>query len=300
MQTILIDPKQSLSFSRIIYGMWRLTDDADTSPAHIQRKIETCLEHGITTFDQADIYGDYQSETTLGACLQQAPQLKQNMHIITKCDIMLTGAAFPARRVKYYDTSAQHICACVDQSLQRMQIERIDMLLLHRPDPLFNPTETGAELDRLVANGKVRTVGVSNFKPYDWDLLQSHMQTPLRTNQIEISLCATSAFTNGGIAHMQRLGLPIQAWSPLAGGDLAQHTALWQTLTNVAERLNGVSPTLLALAWVLKHPACIMPVIGTNKPERIAELAGALQLVPSINREMWFELYTAAIGNDVP
>ncbi|MDH3264447.1 MAG: aldo/keto reductase, partial [Paracoccaceae bacterium] len=198
---------KGLKLSRIVYGLWRLGDDPDASPRHVQAKIEACLEQGITTFDEADIYGDYESESLFGAALKRAPQLKKQIEVITKCDIMLVSQKAPKRRVKHYDTSAAHIAASVDASLRKMAVERIDLLLIHRTDPFMDHRETGAALDATVASGKVRAVGASNFRPWDWTLLQSAMKTKLVTNQLELSLVAHEAFTNGDIAFLQERGL---------------------------------------------------------------------------------------------
>ena len=191
---------EDLYFSRIVYGMWRLGDDADTSPAHVQAKIEACLEQGITTMDQADIYGGYMAEEILGNALTS--DLRNKIEIVTKCDIVAPVGRYETARVKYYDTSRAHIVASVDHSLRLMNIDRIDTLLIHRPDPLMDHHETGAALDEVVASGKVRAVGVSNFKLHDWTLLQSAMKSKLVTNQIEMSLTAPDAFTNGDLAFL--------------------------------------------------------------------------------------------------
>ncbi len=196
-----IEITEDLAFSRIVYGMWRLGDDDDTSPAHIQAKIEACLAQGITTMDQADIYGGYQAEALLGAALKGASDLRDQIEIVTKCDIVAPVGRYSDARVKHYDTSAEHISKSIDTSLKLMGIDRIDLLLIHRPDPFMDHRETGRALDAPVASGKVRAVGVSNFKPHDWALLQSGMQTRLATNQIELSLQSHEPFTNGDIAH---------------------------------------------------------------------------------------------------
>ena len=188
-----------LDFSRIVYGMWRLGDDTDTSPAHIQAKIEACLEQGITTMDQADIYGGYEAEELLGNALRAAPGLRERIEIVTKCDIVAPVGRYADARVKYYDTSSSHISTSIDTSLKLMNIDHIDLLLIHRPDPLMDHNDTGAALDAAVASGKVRAVGVSNFKLHDWTLLQSAMNTPLATNQIELSLLAHQGFTSGDV-----------------------------------------------------------------------------------------------------
>ncbi|MFW5655731.1 MAG: aldo/keto reductase, partial [Roseicyclus sp.] len=179
-----------LDLSRIVYGMWRLGDDADTSPAHVQAKVEACLAQGITTMDQADIYGGYRAEALLGAAFRASPGLRDKVELVTKCDIVAPFGRYAHARVKHYDTSAAHIAASVEMSLREMATDRIDLLLIHRPDPLMDHLETGRALDALVASGKVRAVGVSNFRPWDWRLLQSAMTTRLATNQIEMSaLC---------------------------------------------------------------------------------------------------------------
>ncbi len=187
---------ETLDFSRLIYGMWRIGDDSDTSPAYVERKIQTCLDQGITTFDQADIYGGYAAEAVLGGALKANPALRGQMEIVTKCDIVAPMGRYSDARVKYYDTSRSHIGKSVEFSLTEMGIETIDLLLIHRPDPLMDHHETGAALDDLVKSGKVRNVGVSNFRPWDWELLQSAMSNRLVTNQIEISLKEIAPFTN--------------------------------------------------------------------------------------------------------
>lgn len=287
-----------LSFSRIVYGMWRLGDDSDTSPAHVQAKIEACLAQGITTMDQADIYGGYEAEEVLGNAFKAAPALKDKVEIVTKCDIVAPAGRYADARVKYYDTSRAHIIASVDHSLRLMNIDKIDTLLIHRPDPMMDHHETGAALDEVVASGKVRTVGVSNFKLHDWTLLQSAMKTPLITNQIELSLAAHQGFTNGDVAYLQERNVPIMAWSPLGGGSLMTGTGAVQDAMAKVATDNGVDTGAVAVAWLLAHPANIMPVMGTNNIDRIKGLSDAMKV--KMDRETWFELYTAALGTEVP
>ena len=287
-----------LSFSRIVYGMWRLGDDTDTSPAHVQAKIEACLEQGITTMDQADIYGGYEAEEVLGNALRAAPQLKDQIEIVTKCDIIAPAGRYADARVKYYDTSRAHILASVDHSLRLMNIDRIDTLLIHRPDPMMDHLETGAALDEVVASGKVRSVGVSNFKLHDWTLLQSAMKTKLVTNQIELSVSAHEGFTNGNVAYLQERHVPIMAWSPLGGGSLMTGSGAVQDAMAAVANANGVDNAAVAVAWLLAHPANIVPVMGTNNLDRIKTLSDATKV--KMDRQTWFELYTAALGNEVP
>ena len=284
----------NVTLSRLIYGMWRLSDDTDTSASHVQAKIEACLAQGITTMDQADIYGGYEAEEVLGHALRAAPQLRDQIEIVTKCDILVGAGRYASTRVKHYDTSAAHIAASVDHSLQLMATDYIDLLLIHRPDPLMDHRETGAALDAAVASGKVGSVGVSNFKPHDWNLLQSAMQTPLVTNQIEISVLETSAFTNGDLAFLQERDVPAMAWSPLAGGALfsGDNPKLLALLGTI-----GDGDSAAAVAWLLAHPARILPVLGTNNLSRIQALDAACGI--AMDRETWFEIYEAANGCEV-
>jgi len=248
--------------------------------------------------DQADIYGGYEAEEVLGNALKAAPALKDQIEIVTKCDIVAPAGRYADAKVKYYDTSRAHILASVDHSLRLMNIDKIDTLLIHRPDPMMDHHETGAALDEVVASGKVRSVGVSNFKLHDWTLLQSAMKTPLITNQIELSLTAHAGFTNGDVAYLQERNVPIMAWSPLGGGSLMTGTGAAQdALAKIASE-NGVDNAAVAVAWLLAHPANIMPVMGTNNINRIKSLSDALKV--NMDRETWFALYTAALGTEVP
>ncbi|AUQ50279.1 aldo / keto reductase [Phaeobacter inhibens] len=288
---------EGLEFSRLVYGMWRLGDDSDTSTAHVEAKIEACLAQGITTFDQADIYGGYAGEGILGQALKANPALRDRMEIVSKCDIVAPVGRYADAAVKHYDTSSAHITRSVETSLMEMGIDHIDLLLIHRPDPLMDHVETGAALDALVAAGKVRAVGVSNFRPWDWELLQSGMKTPLATNQIEISLSEITPFTNGDLAFHQRQGHPLMAWSPLGGGGLMTGRG------QLAERLDeiaaaqGVDRAAVAIAFLLRHPARILPVLGTNNLARIKQASDALKV--ELDRPTWFKLYEAALGREV-
>jgi predicted oxidoreductase len=288
-----------VSLSRILYGMWRLGDDSDTSPAHVQAKVEACLAQGITSMDQADIYGDYGAEAILGQALKSAPKLRDQIEIVTKCDIVAPVGRHSNARIKHYDTSRTHLFSSVDTSLRLMETDRIDLLLIHRPDPLMDACETGAALDELVSSGKVRAVGVSNFKLHDWSLLQASMKTRLASNQIEISLLHNAPFTNGDIAFLQERGIPPMAWSPLGGGDLFEHSNkhLLSVLQSVA-KAHGTDASAVAVAWLLAHPARIMPVMGTNRLDRIKRIGDASKI--EIDRQTWFELYSAALGHEVP
>ena len=293
-----IELSQGLSFSRLVYGMWRLADDSDTSVKHVDAKINAALDQGITTFDQADIYGGYTAEAVMGAAMKASPSLRQRMEIVSKCDIVIDAGRHSGARVKHYNTTAAHINASVDASLTEMGIDEIDVLLVHRPDPLMDHHETGAALDALVDAGKVRAVGVSNFRPWDWNLLQSAMRHPLVTNQIELSLKHIAPLTNGDLAFHQQHGHVVMAWSPLGGGDLmTASNELTHRLDSIATR-SGVDRAAVATAFLLAHPAKITPVLGTNNLERISAISAAE--IVELDRQDWFSLYEAALGSEVP
>ena len=296
MERITLSP--SLEMSRIVYGMWRLADDDDTTTANVERKINLCLDQGITTFDQADIYGGYTAEAVMGQAMKANPALRDRMEIVTKCDIVAPMGRYADAPCKYYDTSRAHIEKSVDLSLQEMAIEHIDLLLIHRPDPMMDHHETGAALDEIVASGKVGNIGVSNFRPWDWELLQSAMKTSLVTNQIEISLAEINPFTNGDIAFHQRQDHAMMAWSPLGGGSLMTgDSATAKVMDEMAQRA-GVDRAAVAVAFLLAHPAKIVPVMGTNSLDRIAKISDALKV--ELSRTDWYRLYEAALGQEVP
>lgn len=287
----------TLDMSRIVYGMWRVADDADTSVKHVTDKIDACLAQGITTFDQADIYGDYTAEAVLGTALRGQSALRDQMQIVTKCDIVAPCGKYSDVPVKYYDTSAAHLNASVEASLTSMAIDHIDLLLVHRPDPLMDHLETGAALDALVTSGKVGNIGVSNFKPWDWELLQAGMSNRLVTNQLEVSLCAHEGLVNGDIAFHQKNAQPIMAWSPLGGGALMTADDDIGRMLDIIANENGVDRSAVAVAWVLAHPAKILPVMGTNNLTRIAAISDAFKV--KMDRQTWYKLYTAALGREI-
>lgn len=293
------------SLSQMAYGVWRLSEADNTSVSANLARIDACLAQGITTFDHADIYGDYSCEALFGEAIKARPSLRQDIEIVTKTDIMLLSQKHPNTRVKHYDTSPAHVTATVDRSLQRIGVDVIDLLLIHRPDPLCDATALGACLDGLIDSGKVRGVGVSNYMPWDVDLLQSRMKHRLQTNQIELSLLNTSPFINGQVAHAQQHRMPIMAWSPLGGGRLhSQATQAGSAAARLAPKLaalakaSGIDTTAVAMAWLMHHPVGVVPVMGSNQLDRIGAFAQALK-VP-MDRQTWFELYEMANGHEVP
>ncbi|MDB9806676.1 MAG: aldo/keto reductase [Amylibacter sp.] len=288
---------ENIDFSQIIYGMWRLADGEINDAKSVTDKINLCLDQGITTFDQADIYGDYSAEAIFGVALKEDKSLRSKIEIVTKCGIVAPCGKYADVPVKYYDTSKKHIDASVNASLKNMNIDYIDMLLIHRPDPYMDHDETGQALDTLIKSGKIGAVGVSNFKPYDWELLQSSMVNKLHTNQIELSLQSIDAFSNGDVAFHQKNASPIMAWSPLGGGKLMIES---NQLTNKMDQIGShynVDRAAVAISFLLSHPANIIPIMGTNNIDRISRISDALKV--KMDRITWFELYTAALGREV-
>ena len=287
----------TLDLSQIIYGMWRLADGKNSDNKSVSNKINLCLEQGITTFDQADIYGDYSAEALFGRVLKENKALRNKIEIVTKCGIVAPCGKYSDVPVKYYDTSKKHINASVNASLKNMNVDHIDMLLIHRPDPFMDHYETGHALDELVKSGKVRSVGVSNYRPYDWELLQSSMNNQLHTNQIELSLQSIESFTNGDVAFHQKNASPIMAWSPLGGGKLmTDKNELTNKMDEIASNYN-VDRSAVAISFLLTHPANIIPIMGTNNINRISKISDAFKV--KMDRITWFELYTAALGREV-
>lgn len=289
----------TIALSRIVYGMWRIGDDSDTTPAHVQAKIEACLEQGITTIDQADIYGGYTAEAILGHALADAPSLRDQIELVTKCDIVAPAGRYADRRVKYYDTSAAHITSSIEHSLRDMKTDHVDLLLIHRPDPMMDHHATGKALDDLITSGKTRAVGVSNFKLNDWTLLQSAMTNKLATNQVELSVLNHAPFIDGDVQWMQERGISPMAWSPLGGGSLfgQESQAVHAVLHRIATEQN-VDVAAVAIAWLLAHPVKILPVMGTNSLSRIKTFSQANAV--TLDRQTWFEILTAAQGHEVP
>lgn len=288
--------------SRLVMGAWRLAEWQMTIQ-ELLTWLHTGLELGITTVDHADIYGDYTCESLFGQALQQKPALRDQLQLVSKCGIKLVSSNRPNHQLKHYDTSRAHILASVEQSLQQLQTDYLDLLLLHRPDPFMDADETAEALIYLVQSGKVRHVGVSNFSPSQYEFLASRMEVPLVTNQIEISVMHLDPFLDGTLDHCQQLRVAPMAWSPFGGGDLfhsssPQAQRLRTTLSEIGQQLGNLTIDQVALAWLLTHPAKIVPILGTGKPNRIKAAAAAANL--TLTREQWFAIWTASIGTEVP
>ncbi len=285
--------------SAIVAGVWRM-DEWNFDVAARQRWVEHCLALGITSFDHADIYGDYQVERLFGAVLAAAPRLRDSMQLVTKFGIKLRSAHRPAHAVKSYDTSRQHIIDSVEESLRALRTDRIDVLLIHRPDLLMDPAEVAETFHALRAAGKVLHFGVSNHTPSQFALLHRHI--PLVTNQIELSPLQLGALGDGTLDQSVELGLRPMIWSPLAGGRLLTSTdddavRVRAVLQDLASR-HGVSETTIAFAWLLRHPSRPIPITGSRRIEALRESVAALDV--TLARDEWYRVWEAGAGHEVP
>lgn len=290
-----------LSISNIVHGMWRLTEWGFSQDQLISF-VEECLAMGIDTFDHADIYGDYMVEEVFGKALGTVPELNNKIKVITKCGIKLLSDNRPDHYIKHYDTSYDHIVWSVNNSLDKLKREQIDVLLIHRPDPFSDPSEIARAFSDLRQSGKVQEFGVSNYLPGQFDNLQAHMDFPLVTNQVEISVAALQEFDNGTIDLCQEVGIPPMAWSPLSGGSIFNgETHRFLTIRNVLHKISdeyGVTIDQIMYAWLLKHPANIIPLVGSGKIERVKAAVDSLDI--DLTRQQWFELWVASKGENVP
>ena len=289
--------------SRLVWGAWRSVGTPETdTPTKLARLIEACLELGITTFDHADVYGGYRAEALFGAALREWKGLRSRIELVTKCGIALVGSERPAHRVKHYDSSGAHIRHSLEASLRLLGTDHVDLLLLHRPDPLMDADETAGALEQLVHAGKTRAVGVSNHTPAQIDLLQARLSIPLVTNQVELSLMQPAVLFDGMLDHAQLRRMAPMAWSPLGGGSLfarstPQAQRVGPALDQVARELD-VDAGSVALAWLLRLPSRPIPVLGTSRIGRLRDLARADRL--ELDRQTWFELLEASAGHEVP
>jgi predicted oxidoreductase len=284
--------------SPVVAGLWRLADwRLDT--AGLVRWIEQALELGVTSFDHADIYGNYGVEALFGDALAAAPGLRAKMQIVTKCGIRLVSPARPAHAIKHYDSSRAHVVASVDQSLRALRTDRIDLLLIHRPDPLADPDELADTFGALRAQGKVLHFGVSNHAPSQFAML--HRRCALVTNQIEFSPLHLDPLSDGTLDQCTDLGLRPMLWSPLARGRLftseddAARRVRW-VLGELAHEL-GVSPATVAYAWLMRHPSRPHPITGSRRIEALAEAVAAQRV--ALDRAQWTRVWTASTGHDV-
>ena len=287
------------TLSRIVAGAWRMAD-WQFSVAERVRWIEGCLDLGITTFDHADIYGNYAVEALFGEALAAAPQLRERMQIVTKCGIRMMSSARPEHRLGHYDTSAAHVERSVDNSLAALRTDRLDVLLIHRPDALMDADALAECFGRLRTAGKVRHFGVSNFTPAQFALLNRRIE--LVTNQIEASPLHIAPFYDGTLDQAQDLGKAPMIWSALAGGRLfTGDDEAARRVRAVLQRIageRGVSVTTLVYAWLLRHPARLIPLTGSRRLDAMREAVAALDV--EVDAQTWYEIWVAGNGAPAP
>jgi predicted oxidoreductase len=283
--------------SSVIYSFWRAMEDPDgISYDTIKSKLLACLKQGVTTFDHADIYGDYQVEELFGKALKEVSVKREDIVISTKCGVNVISRSRPANRIRYYDSSPEHILKSVERSLKNLQTDYIDILLIHHPDPLMDADETASALTKLVNKGSVRYVGVVDFTVHQHQLLQSRLSIPIITNHLEFNLLNTKPLQDGTIDFIkQQYSRPL-AWAPLAGGRLLDENDpttfnIRSTLKSVAQRYD-INEEQLAIAWLLKTGA--LPIVGTNNLVRLKNATSAVNV--KLERQDWYEIYFSAIN----
>ncbi|MGC8828432.1 MAG: aldo/keto reductase [Verrucomicrobiia bacterium] len=314
MKTIGIGAGQLIA-TRLAYGCWRIAGASNPSEVTPQlfekgkKAIIAAYEAGYTLFDNADIYSGGTAEKILGSVLREIPGMRNRIIIVTKCGVRRAGE--PSSDSPYrYDFSKDYIINSCEGSLKRLGIETIDIYLLHRPDYLCNPEEVAEAFNILYSSGKVKAFGVSNFSPTQIQMLQRYCANKLIVNQIEISLLETSAFEDGRLDQCIMEKITPMAWSPLGGGALCAdksetHSKFSQekikrvreAIDKIAQQKN-TTPTVIALAWLLKHPAGIIPIVGSTNPERIRESVAADEI--DLTRDEWYTLLQASYGCRLP
>ena len=286
----------------MVYGTWRLLDTKPTAQ-EINRRLHACLELGITTLDTAEIYGLYEVEEALGAALALSPGLRDKFELVTKADIYVPCSYHPDRRTAHYNATAPRLLKSLEKSLRFLGTDHVELFLVHRPDWLTRADDTAGGLNGLLRSGKIRAAGVSNYSASQFDLLNAQMERPLVTNQIEFHLLHPEPIHDGTLHQCEQFGVRPMAWSPLAGGRIFDPSnpaaaRLAAAAQSMASRYDGATLEQLAYAWILAHPSHPLPVIGTNKLERLQSAAKAEAIV--LEREDWYALWEAAQGRRIP
>lgn len=289
-------------FSRFVYGTWRILDDG-SSIQDINRRLHQCVELGMTTIDTAEIYGLYEVETALGKALALSPGLRDQLEIVTKAGIYVPNKYHPERHTAHYNASAQRLVKSLEKSLRLMGTDHVELFLVHRPDWLTSADDTALGLNQLCRDGKIRNAGVSNYNVHQFDLLNIRMDQALVTNQVEFHLLHMNPISDGTFDLCQKYRLQPMAWSPLAGGRLfdtknESATRIAKVVSLISEKYNSATVEQLAYAWIMAHPSQPLPIIGTNKIERMQSAAQSMDI--KLERQDWYALWVAAHGHAVP
>ncbi|MDP4281297.1 MAG: aldo/keto reductase [Bacteroidota bacterium] len=298
----IIIADDGFSLSRIVHGQMRM-NSWNLSYHDILQLFEKEIEMGVTSFDHADIYGNYSCESMLGEVLKLKKNLRNRIEIITKCGICLVSDKFPDRKIKHYDYSYKHIVQSAETSLKNFHTDRIDLFLLHRPAPFFDPEEVAKAFSDLKRDGKVLHFGVSNFTPGQFEMLNTYVEEKLVTNQVEISPYCLEHFENGNVDFFLKNKIKPMAWSPMSGGKILnphdeKGLRILHALNEVAEELKVNPVDKVIYAWLLYHPATIIPVVGSGKIDRIKYAVEALDI--NMNLEQWYKIFIAVRGKELP
>ena len=291
---------ENLFLSQVVMGCMRIADSGLTE-AELLRLVEECLDMGVTSIDHAPVYGGYTCEKIFGdAVLRKKPELREKMELITKAGIVCPGHY--GNKTIYYNSTKEEILKEMDESLEKLGTDHVDLLLIHRPDPLADPEETADALETVVKEGKALNVGVSNFMPSQIAMLQSYMSIPLVTNQMELSVKNTENFFNGVVDDALTRKMPLMAWSPLGGGDVFKGTdekfvRLRTVLTAVAEQYQTTIDAVM-YAWLFNHPAKIAALTGTMNADRIRTAVHASDI--QLSYDEWYQILEASRGFSVP
>lgn len=285
------------TLSRIIagtmnWGIW----DKNLNTTEMIHLINLCIENKITTFDHADIYGDYTTESQFGKAFHESKISRDKLQLITKCGIQHTKGR--PNKIKHYDYSKDYIIWSVENSLKNLQTDYLDVLLLHRPSPLMVADEIAEAIEKLKSEGKIKSFGVSNFTPFQTELIRQ--KTKIDFNQVQFSATHHEAMLDGSFDYMQIHGIQPMAWNPLGTvfrENTEQTFRLRQLLATLVDKYH-VGSDLILLAWILQHPAGVLPVAGTVNVARIQQLSKACSL--ELEKHDWFEIWTTSMGNKVP
>jgi predicted oxidoreductase len=286
-----------IPFSKIIagtmtWGIW----GKNCSTEQMTELMNVCLENGISTFDHADIYGGYTTENAFGKAFSESQINRKDIQLISKCGIQMMSEN-RNNTIKHYSYSKDYIIASAEQSLKHLQTDYLDLLLLHRPSPLMQADEIAEAIEKLKTEGKILDFGVSNFTPSQSNLIET--KTKINYNQIEFSITHLEPMLDGSLDHMQTNRITPMCWSPL-GTVFRKEDEQSQRIKKVANELApkyNVSNDIILLAWILKHPARILPVCGTSDKNRLAHLIQATTI--EMELQDWFALWTASAGKDV-
>ncbi|MEO9660764.1 MAG: aldo/keto reductase [Maribacter dokdonensis] len=286
-----------MKYSRIIagtmtWGKW----GKQLSTAEMIALMNHCVENKITTFDHADIYGDYTNEEDFGKAFSKSSVKREDVQLISKCGIQF-NVKERSNRVKHYDYNASYIISSVERSLKMLQTDYLDVLLLHRPSPLMDPSEIAEAIDKLKIEGKIKQFGVSNFSPSQIQLIEKEIQ--VEANQVEFSLSSNGVMNDGTLDDCVTFDRLAMSWSPLGSYFREDSKANLRIKTVLADltKKYGATEDQLLLAWILKHPSTIHPVVGTATPQRLKLAMDAVEI--DMELQDWFILLEANEGHEV-